>query len=233
LFVLVAGVLSAVVGMLDAFDVISVRAPSWVWLALAILFTASFTLLVLWLSGTRRKRNGSTTDELTPDRLRQLVARASRPATTSTSDVSAEDAAMNLALHRISDEMSRRSGKSVVISGRAWDRLEEIHAEYLADVGQEAVRLARRAGLCVVDESHVDHAGSRIAVGISRRTAVEKATSVFGGILAGVGIAAIHAIMYREGEPNPAELTTALGITGVSAVFLTVNLMLTFGTRAR
>jgi hypothetical protein len=85
--------------------------------------------------------------------------------------------------------------------------------------------------LRIVDESHVGQAACRIAAGISSGSAMEKITNTFGGVLAGAGIASIYSIMFGNGEHEPAEIIAAIILTALSAILLTVNLMLTFARR--
>src|SRR5690348_6550194 len=66
------------------------------------------------------------------------------------------------AAQRIDQALNRNPNRPMTLSSEARTELEVRHAEYLGDLGQEAVRLARQESLSTVDRTHVAQAADRL-----------------------------------------------------------------------
>jgi hypothetical protein len=130
---------------------------------------------------------------------------------------------------RINGELTRSS--PIALSHAARARLEAVHAEFLGDVGQESIRIARRAGLATVDESHVEKAYERIS---SARGGGSFSTfaNTLGGLLSGAALASIYAIVFSAGPHGTAEIVTALLLSIVGFALLAVGLTLSMSRRS-
>ncbi len=135
-----------------------------------------------------------------------------------------------IAAQRINAELDRRSSRPMTLSPEARQRLELVHAEFLADVGREAVRIARRNRVTTVDQSHVDEANQRIGLGAGSSAFGNVANSL-GGLLAGAGIESTYAIMFTNGPHSQGETLTAIVLSVLGAALLAVGLTVTFGRR--
>ena len=129
---------------------------------------------------------------------------------------------------RINSELSRSGPMSISPAARA--RLEAVHAEFLGDVGQEAIRIARRASLATVDESHVDEAYQRISSKASSNGLATILNTV-GGLLGGASLASIYAIAFTDGPHGTAEIITALLFSIVGFALLAIGLTLSVSRR--
>lgn len=128
---------------------------------------------------------------------------------------------------RIDVELSRRKKSPMILSTQAASALEIAHAEFLGDVGQEAVRIARRANLRTVDESHVKEAASRIGIGGSRNSALETSFNTLGGVIAGAGIASVYSVNFNPGPHSSLESITSVSLSVLGAVLLAIGLTVT------
>jgi histone H3/H4 len=143
-----------------------------------------------------------------------------------------ERATLSDAAERINAELVRRLREPMTFSPEARERLAELHAEYLADLGQEAVRVARRAHVSTVDELHVRQASTRLGMGRSRGSALETAANTFGGVFAGAGIASVYALMFTPGPHGIGETAAALVLSVIGFVLLAIGLTVTFLRRS-
>lgn len=160
------------------------------------------------------------------DNIRRVTGRDDPPG----DRVAREQATLTEAALRINAELDRRPRDPMTISPEARDRLAELHAEYLADLGQEAVRTARRGHVSTVDELHVRQASVRL--GSSRGSALETAANTFGGVFAGAGIASVYALMFTPGPHGTGETAMALVLSVIGFVLLAVGLTVTFLRRS-
>lgn len=139
---------------------------------------------------------------------------------------------MVVAAHRINAELDRRTDQPLQLGANARECLALLHAEYLADLGQEAVRIARRSHVTTVDETHVRQASVRLGMGRVRTSALEASANTFGGVFAGAGIASVYAIMFTPGPHTTGETAVALALSVLGFVSLAVGLTLTFLRRS-
>lgn len=128
---------------------------------------------------------------------------------------------------RIDKELNRRSSHRMVLSAKASERLAVLHAEYLADLGEEAVRIARRRGLETVDENHVIEACSRIG-GPSLNSRITTAANTFGSVIAGAGMASAYTVTFGAGPHTNLEQLAALSLCVVGFVLLAVAVTVSF-----
>jgi histone H3/H4 len=135
------------------------------------------------------------------------------------------------AVQRIDAELNRRKRHRLALSTAATEKLELLYTEYLADIGQEAVRIARGAGLSTVDEAHVDAAAQRLAAGSSRHASFINVANAFGGVFAGGGIAIILAIAFTAGPHGLQELIAAIVLSVLGFCLLVAALTLTLARR--
>lgn len=136
---------------------------------------------------------------------------------------------LTVAAARINAELTRSKPMSMSPAARA--RIEAVHAELLGDVGQEAVRVARRASLATVDESHVDEAYRRISGGASTGGGIATLFNTIGGLLAGAALASIYAIAFTSGPHGTAEIVTALIFSILGFALLAIGLTLSLTKR--
>ena len=92
--------------------------------------------------------------------------------------------AMQEAASRIDKELSRRTSAPMTMSIGGRDKLTIVQTELIADIGTDAIKIARRSGVSTVDERHVDEAAARL--GASEKTnALTTIVNNVGGILVG------------------------------------------------
>lgn len=138
------------------------------------------------------------------------------------------------AARRINEELARKPQRRMRFDSAATTRLELVHAQYLGDVGEEAVRIARRANLTNVDESHVNQAATWISAGGSRRSgSLSTVMNTLGGLFGGAGIASVYAIAYSLGPHGLAEQLTALILCVLGSILLTTGSVLELARRRR
>lgn len=131
---------------------------------------------------------------------------------------------------RIHAELIRRPSRIMSFSPKARERLEILYSEYLGDLGQESIRLARQNNLSTVDDYHVIEANTRIG-GPSRRSGIVTATNTVGGVVAGAGIASVYTIMFSAGPHGQPEILTALILCVLGFTLLAVSMTTTFVRR--
>lgn len=122
------------------------------------------------------------------------------------------------AAQRIDGALNSHSGKRMILSDEATSELEVLHAEYLGDLGVEAVRLARKERLSTVDRTHVVQAADRIG-GDSSGVFANVANSI-GGIFAGAGLAGAYSIVFTPGHHSTSEIVVTLILAVVGFVLL-------------
>jgi hypothetical protein len=128
---------------------------------------------------------------------------------------------------RINAELNRRPSSKMVLNVKARERLEILHAEYLADLGNEAVRIARQSNLTTVDEHHVLEAYIRIGRS-SPASKIVTPVNTIGGVVAGAGIASVRAVTFNPGPHTQLEILTAVALCVVGFILLTIGITLTF-----
>lgn len=143
-----------------------------------------------------------------------------------------ERATLSSAAERIDAELRRRPREPMTFGPEARERLAELHAEYLADLGQEAVRVARRGHVSTVDELHVRQASTRLGAGRGQSSALETAANTFGGVFAGAGIASVYALMFTPGPHGIGETVTTLVLSVIGFVLLAIGMTVTFLRRS-
>ena len=131
-----------------------------------------------------------------------------------------------LAGQRIDAELRRKSDRVMSFDRGAARALEEASTEYLADLGQEAIRLARKDRLRTVDREHIEQAEERLGMG-SSQSHLGSASSTLGGLLAGAGLAAGYAVAFTAGEHSTPEIVTAIILNIFGFFFLAVGITLT------
>lgn len=124
---------------------------------------------------------------------------------------------------RISDELNRKPQKPMALSPQAAEALEELHADYIGELGQESVRLARRTGLSTVDESHVRQAAEKIGGPGARNSGIVATANTLGGVVAGGGIASAYNLFFGSGVIDTPEIAIAIILCVVGFVLLAVG----------
>jgi histone H3/H4 len=143
-----------------------------------------------------------------------------------------QDANLLRAARRINSELHRHSHRPMMLSQQARDRLTELHADYLADLAQEAIRTARRGGVQTVDEFHVEQASSRL--GLSQTSgALETTANTLGGVFAGAGIAFAYELVFTAGPHSTTKIATAFIMSIVGFVLLSIGITTTWSRRSR
>jgi len=108
-----------------------------------------------------------------------------------------DDSALNQALERIQQEFSEDGPRDLSDEARA--ALLDVHAEFLEDLGVEAVRVAKRNQLDTVSARHIDEA--RVLVQSGSEPKVIQGVAAVGGIFAGAGAGQFLAVL-SEKEPS-------------------------------
>lgn len=103
--------------------------------------------------------------------------------------------------------------------------LSEVYAEFFAEVGIEAIRLARRDGLETVDRTHVEKGSRRIGAGTGTGRA-GSALMAIGGILGGWGASSISAVTFGTGTHSTGEWVTAIILSTLGTILFTVGITL-------
>lgn len=135
-----------------------------------------------------------------------------------------------VAAQRINWELERRSDDVMTLSGQAREQLELLHGEYLADLGELAIRIARQDNLATVDRSHVNEANARLIAGSENTSVSEAVTNTLGGLTGGAALASAYSLIFTPGPHSAAEGYVAAILGILSAVFLTIYFMrLKFG----
>lgn len=140
----------------------------------------------------------------------------------------------NLAVagQRIEEELHRKRNKPVTMSQGAVEMLEALHGEYLGDLGQVSIRIARRQGLSTVDESHVLDA-SRSLGSSPTSTVVGNSLNTVGGVFSGAGLAGLYGVFFsaRASEATTTEMVAATLLSLLGIALLSVGITLTFRPR--
>lgn len=128
------------------------------------------------------------------------------------------------AANRIQLELNRKYPALRLDSGAA-DELETAYADYMALVGQEAVRSARRDRLSSVDRTHVQRSVQRLDQGRTSRSGISEAGNTVGSVLAGAGLSLLVSILTsgESLEPTPVIVGVALSIVGSVLVSLALS----------
>ena len=117
--------------------------------------------------------------------------------------------AIDRALRRIDGELTRRAKKVMTLSPGARISLELLHPEYLGDLGQTAVRIARQDRVSTVDAVHVERAAQLLVAGGGPQY-LATALNSFGGLFAGLGGAVI--LDFAVGNQAQPTWVTIFGI---------------------
>lgn len=125
------------------------------------------------------------------------------------------------AAQRIDGALSHNPNRPMALSNEATMELEVLHAEYIGDLGQEAVRLARREQLSTVDRTHVLQAADRIAGDSS--TVFSNIANSIGGLFAGAGLAGAYNIVFTPSKHSTAEIVVTLILSIVGFILLTAG----------
>jgi histone H3/H4 len=134
--------------------------------------------------------------------------------------------ALDDANNRIEEELKRRKKEPpMVMSDEAKDKLATIQTEMIADVGIDAVRIARRKGLKTVDQQHVNEAASNFGLG-NGGSFLGAIVNNIGGILTGAGIASIYAIIFTPGPHGSAEVLVGYGLSVIGSICMAVSITL-------
>lgn len=124
------------------------------------------------------------------------------------------------AVSRVQAELARGTAEDFSDDARAtW---LEFHADFVEDLGVEAVRIANRSRADVVSASHVIQALDSVRTNQRSRTAA--ALNSFGGILAGAGAGQFYAVLSTK-DPTALAYALATGSSVIGAVLLTLALV--------
>jgi hypothetical protein len=105
------------------------------------------------------------------------------------------------------------------------EALAVAQADFLADVGRDAIGLARRDHLQCVERIHIERAAQRYGSG-ARESKAGSALSTLGGLVAGAGLGGGYNLLFGPGTHTTAETTTILiiCILGFSLLFAGITL---------
>jgi histone H3/H4 len=126
-----------------------------------------------------------------------------------------------IAAQRIDNALNHNPNRPMTLSNEASTELEVVHAEYLGDLGQEAVRLARQEHLSTVDKTHVIQAADRI--GNDPSTVFSNVANSIGGLFAGAGLAGAYSIVFTPGKHSTAEIVVTLILSIIGFILLTAG----------
>lgn len=128
------------------------------------------------------------------------------------------------AAQRIDNSLNHNSANPIALSHNAKIELEALHAEYLGDLGQEAVRLARRERLSTVDKMHVVRAAERLSSDPMSTANISNITNSIGGLLAGAGLAGIYQIVFVSEKHSSLEIAVAAVLAILGFMLLSVGM---------
>ncbi len=128
---------------------------------------------------------------------------------------------------RIDKELQRTSMR---FSDDAGVALVETHAEFLADLGLEAVRLTRKDRLGTVDRVHVEKAADRLGASTSSSNVVS-ACNTIGGLITGAGFAGAYNIAFGGRIPSISEIMVTIGLCIVGGILLAVGLTIPWAAK--
>lgn len=123
-----------------------------------------------------------------------------------------------IAAQRIDDALRHNPSARMSLSDQARTELEVLHGEYLGDLGQEAVRLARREHLSTVDKTHVTEAADRL--GGDPSGVFSNVANSIGGLFAGAGLAGTYSIVFTAGNHSTAEIVATLVLSIIGFILL-------------
>lgn len=112
----------------------------------------------------------------------------------------------------------------------AGSALAEAHANFLADLGIESVRLARKDRLQTVHRIHVEKAADRLGAG-SGSNNVASTCNTLGGLVAGAGLAGAYGLAFSSSPHSTAEQMVTLALCVVGFILLTVGITITMTRR--
>lgn len=104
--------------------------------------------------------------------------------------------------------------------------MAEAHADFLGDLGCEAIRLARKDSLSTVDPVHVEQGVSRLGMR-SGQSRSGSAFSTVGGLVAGAGLAGGYTLAFTPGIHSTAQQVTTVILGFIGAFLLAIGLTLT------
>lgn len=119
-----------------------------------------------------------------------------------------KDPALTRALERIGAEFD--GGGPTDLSDRARAALLEAHAEFIEELGVEAVRSARRSRSDAVSERDIDEA--RQIVQSPSKTKLREAMGAVGGVLAGAGAGQLFAVLSQEDPSTVGYAVATIGL---------------------
>lgn len=123
-------------------------------------------------------------------------------------------------------ELRRKRNKIMKLEESGGEALAEAHADFMADLGRDAIRLARKDGLQCVERTHVELAVKRYGTGAGE-SRLGSALSTLGGLLAGAGLAAGYGLLFTPGPHSTGEQTTTLAFCIFGFFLLAIGLTLT------
>jgi len=123
-----------------------------------------------------------------------------------------------VAAQRIDDALNHNPNEPMTLSSQAKTTLEVLHAEYLGDLGQEAVRLARAGQLSTVDKRHVTQAADRL--GGDPSGVFSAVANSIGGLFAGAGLAGAYSVVFTPGRHSTGEVAATLALSVVGFILL-------------
>lgn len=120
---------------------------------------------------------------------------------------------------QVLEEALARHGRPSDFSAASLAALFDLQAEYVEDVGLEAIRQARRNGADFVSAVDVEHGDRAIRSGGRGRAWME----ALGGVLAGAGTGTFLQLAVED-DPSALGLSVAAVIAGVGLVTTTAGL---------
>ncbi len=124
---------------------------------------------------------------------------------------------------RIDRQLQRRRMSFDEDAGLA---LADAHADFLADLGVEAARLARKDRLNTVHRVHVEKAVDRLGAG-SGASGFATVCNTLGGVVAGIGVAGAYNLAFNPAQHTTAEQMVTIALCIVGFVMLTVGVSIT------
>jgi histone H3/H4 len=129
---------------------------------------------------------------------------------------------LGVAARRIDDALNHNPSRPITLSADARTELEVLHAEYLGDLGQEAVRMARKERHSTVDRTHVINAAERLQEDTSNK--FSSIMNSVGGIAAGAGISSVYSILFSRSHHSTAEIAFGIVVSVIGAVLLAIGI---------
>jgi histone H3/H4 len=124
-------------------------------------------------------------------------------------------------------ELRRKPARVMTLAHEASDALQDFQAEYLAELGEQAIRLARKDRLRTVDREHVEQAASQLGT-TTNRDRLSSAANTLGGLIAGAGLASTYALAFTQDQHSTAEIITAIILCIIGFSILSVGITTTF-----